>query len=433
MTDNAAFIIYLLESSACMIIFYLFYRLVLAGQTFFMMNRAYLIATAILSLIIPLFSIDISSANQAIGYYMLNPIVVTAGSGLESAISNLSFTDIILIVYLTGASLFMIRFIYQIFQLITIVRKFGISRNYGINIILTDNSLSPFSFFNMVFLDKSHLSPEEFNHIIEHEKMHIRQKHTIDLLLLELFGIFQWFNPFVRLYIKSIKEIHEHLADREVIRNGANLKSYMELIMKRSGGVRFFEMANNFNFLTIKRRIKMIGSAKPPKISFFRFVLLLPVVSGLLLVFACTDKENITPVEKVESISITTEDKAPETTEKNEGTVTKADEINIKTSAEKKGNYIVVDSEPEVDLTQLQKSIKYPEEARKKGIQGKVLVKVMVDKNGKPSKAEIISSDNQIFNESAVNAIMSCTYKPAEQKGKKVAAYINVPLHFRLR
>ena len=146
--------------------------------------------------------------------------------------------------------------------------------------------LAPFSFFNIIFVNKSNTSDDDFRNIISHEMIHIRQYHSIDLIIMELLSIFQWFNPFVWPYKKSLKETHEYLADNAVIAQGCNAAKYQLLIFEQHVGVKLFEFENNFNHSQIKRRITMITKRKSKRWAKFKVLLILPVFSLLVLAFA---------------------------------------------------------------------------------------------------------------------------------------------------
>ena len=136
------------------------------------------------------------------------------------------------------------------------------------NVVFVENDLAPSSFFNIIFLNPSNISQSDFNRIIAHELVHIKQFHSIDIILLELITILQWFNPFVWPYKKSLQETHEFLADYGVIAQGFSTAKYQLLMFEQHVGVKLFEFANNFKQSQIKRRITMMSKIKSLKCLF---------------------------------------------------------------------------------------------------------------------------------------------------------------------
>jgi len=200
--------------------------------------------------------------------------------------NSLGISDIIWRIYFFGAGLFFLLFMYKLLKLFALIKKNGIQRFNGVKVVFMKKDLAPFSFFNIIFLNKSNTSDDDFRSIISHEMIHIRQYHSIDLIIMELLSIFQWFNPFVWPYKKSLKETHEYLADNAVIAQGCNAAKYQLLIFEQHVGVKLFEFANNFNHSQIKRRITMITKRKSKRWAKFKVLLILPVFSLLVMAFA---------------------------------------------------------------------------------------------------------------------------------------------------
>jgi beta-lactamase regulating signal transducer with metallopeptidase domain len=257
------------------------YRIFLSRETFFRTNRLYLLFAIPLSFIIPL--INISSpfvTAKAIGARYLS------SEGAGAATHSFGFMDIVGIVYLLGASFFLVCFVYKLIQLSMMIKKYGFQKCGKLNLVYIEEDTAPFSFFNYFFLNKSHISQHDLLRIIDHELVHINQHHTIDLIVIELLMIIQWFNPFVRPYKKSLKETHEYLADNQVIAQGCPRAKYQLLIFEQHVGMNLFEFVNNFNHSLIKRRITMMTKGKSKSWAKSKFLLLVPVVCFLVLAFA---------------------------------------------------------------------------------------------------------------------------------------------------
>jgi len=198
----------------------------------------------------------------------------------------LGLGNIICIVYLLGVIFFLIRFGYKIVQLSILIRKYGYQKCVKLKLVYIEEDTAPFSFFHYFFLNKTNISQHDLLRIIDHELVHINQHHTLDLIIIELLTIVEWFNPFVRPYKKSIKETHEYLADNQVIAQGCSRAKYQLLIFEQHVGMNLFEFVNNFNHSLIKRRITMMTKGKSKSWAKSKFLLMVPVICFLVLAFA---------------------------------------------------------------------------------------------------------------------------------------------------
>jgi len=274
-------ILYLVESGICLAFFYIIYWAFLKKETFFSFNRFFLLSSIPVSFIIPLIHIP--------SPFPTNPLTETTYVLRQSAEPQIYYPgtiDIIGLIFLVGAGFFLLRFLIKIIQLFILIKKFGFQKYNGIKVVFIDKNSAPFSFFNFFFVNKSNLSEQDFNRIIAHESVHIKQYHSLDLILTELLTIFQWFNPFVWPYKKSLKETHEYLADNAVIARGYSKAKYQLLIFEQQVGMKLFEFANNFNHSQIKRRITMMEKIKSRGRAKFKVLLILPIIALLMLAFA---------------------------------------------------------------------------------------------------------------------------------------------------
>ena len=406
------FFIYLLQSGTCMGILYGVYWIFLRKDTFHMVNRFYLILAAVLSVVIPLLKIDFQSLGlvRSVMIY-LDPIIITPDKMANVPSGILDWTVIASIVYLTGVVLFFTRFVFQLVQLFLLTRRYGISRTDGMNIVFTDRDYSPFSFFNIIFLHSPERA-EELCTILEHEQVHIRQKHSMDLLIIELVTILQWFNPFVWFTGRSLKTIHEFLADQGVLKNGFNKIDYQQLLIHRAMGIQVNNLTNNFNVSLIKKRIVMMKKSNSTAIARLKLAIALPALMAVLIIF---------PGGSVNQILAQTTKQEPqkETGKKSE---------KVYKEVEKQPQYPGGD-EARIDF--LRKNIKYPAEAKKRGIEGKVFVTFIIQTTGAVTDVEVTKGIGGGCDEESVRVIkMMPNWKPGESKGKPVAVKVTLPIKF---
>ncbi len=426
------FLIYIIQSGLCLGALYLIYSIFLRKDTFFSANRFYLISSLLLSFILPLFKVPVIYENPEVVYVvMLDTITVTTQNIETELANNLSLYQGIFIVYLTGAAIFFLRFVFQILQLFFMIRMFGVSKVDGLKIVKTNSKYSPFSYFNYIFLNEKNLGDKDLKSIIEHEKIHISQKHSVDLILLEFLTIFQWFNPFMWFYKISIKGIHEFLADEGLLAGGMSKINYQGLLLNQTVGIQVNDLTNNFNQSLIKKRFIMMTKLQSKKTARLKILLVLPVTAILITFFAisCKQKEVIEEKTTDEVVEIQSTTKSTEAVEALETKDKKSDEL----------IFAVVEDMPtfpggsKARLSYLSQNIRYPEIARKEGIQGRVYVTFVIEKDGSVDNVRILRGIGFGCDEEAVRVVSSMPkWNPGKQRGQAVRVQFNLPIRFYL-
>jgi beta-lactamase regulating signal transducer with metallopeptidase domain len=286
---------YLVKLTISLAIVWLFYQFVLRRLTFYNSNRWYLLAYTLLSFYIPFINISFilndpnESANNLIRFI---PAIHQYTSALEEAsrrptpiwstrYDKWDWTAFILMI---GAGFLFLRFIARYISFIRIRNRSKLILQEGIKVYQVDENIIPFSFGNAVFINRSLHTEEELREIVRHEFVHVRQKHTIDIIWAEFLCILNWYNPFAWLLRRSIRQNLEFIADNKVVENGIDKKEYQFLLLKVIGNTQF-SIATQFNFSSLKKRIAMMNKTKSTKRQVIRFLLLLPVLAVILLSF----------------------------------------------------------------------------------------------------------------------------------------------------
>ena len=272
---------YILESGVCLALFYVVYWAFLKGETYFLLNRLYLISALALSFIIPGFNIT-SPFRTALGL----SLPVSSIEAQAIPVRSPGLGAVLVAVYLAGLVVFLMRFVLHLVKLRSVVRRYGWRACGGMKVVSVDREFAPFSFLNIVFLNGQGLSPDDQERILAHERVHIQQAHSLDVLLMEMVIILQWFNPFVWPYKKSLQETHEYLADHGVIAQGFSAVMYKRLVFEQHVGAQLFEFANNFKQSQIKRRLTMMSKIKSGNAAKLKLLLMLPLATLLVLAFA---------------------------------------------------------------------------------------------------------------------------------------------------
>ncbi len=274
---------YILECISFQLIFLIIYDFFLKKETFFQWNRLYLLGTHILSLILPWVKIEAFKTEVPTEYFVypeflwnMDSAPIT-GAANESSLLNISWQQGVFFLGLLGATLLFGYKMHQLYRL----RKNG-DVHYFLNFtrIIVANSNLAFSFFNSIFLGDKVLT-KEHESIIKHELVHIQQKHSWDLLFFELLRVVFWFNPLVYVYQNRISELHEFIADAHMAKT--NKKEQYQLLLSQVFQTQHISFVNQF-FKTslIKKRIAMLQKSKSKKIWQLKYLLLVPMVLGML-------------------------------------------------------------------------------------------------------------------------------------------------------
>ncbi|HRG93810.1 MAG TPA: M56 family metallopeptidase, partial [Chitinophagaceae bacterium] len=234
-----AILYYLLKVSISLALVFLFYQLVLRRLTFYNWNRWFLLAYSVLSFIIPFFNISpVLEKNEWSGSQVINwvPVVHTQSvTELTGSESSLSYIEIAGLLLLSGMLLMFLRLLLQLLSFRKMVKKAACISDQGMKLYEVNDPIIPFSFGNSIFINRRQHSETELQEIIRHEFVHIRQKHSIDMLWTELLCLLNWFNPFAWMLKKAIRQNLEFIADQEVLEHGISKKEYQYLLLKVTG------------------------------------------------------------------------------------------------------------------------------------------------------------------------------------------------------
>ena len=170
-------------------------------------------------------------------------------------------------------------------------------------IVLVEKEITPFAYFSKIFIPASKMEETSFESILAHEKSHLSQYHFVDLFLIEIVTIVQWFNPIVWLYERSLKEVHEYMADDEVLKQGVSKGNYQALLVNQALGGPVFTISHQFNQSLILKRIVMMTKMKSPQLAKIKVLLFIPLTAVLLMAFSNPEPIVNPVVEKVESLT----------------------------------------------------------------------------------------------------------------------------------
>ncbi|SEW22653.1 TonB-dependent outer membrane receptor, SusC/RagA subfamily, signature region [Chitinophaga sp. YR573] len=267
-------LIYLLKANIALTLFYLAYRFGLRRLTFYILNRFFLLAGIVFSAVFPLIMISEKKPvnNVALTYV---PDLTTLNARPSTPLINI----VLLYIFWTGVVVMGIRLIIQLLSLWKLHRS---TVREG-DIRVSAKKITPFSFINNIYINPSLHTPVELLAIVRHEKVHVKQWHTLDVMLGELNKIFYWFNPGAWLMSTAIRENLEFITDRCILQQGMDAKTYQYSLIKVSGIPYATAIANNFNFSHLKNRIMMMNKKKSSQYHLLRYLVLGSLVGIALL------------------------------------------------------------------------------------------------------------------------------------------------------
>lgn len=418
---------YLIQSSLSLTALYLVYLVFLRHETFFLINRIYLVITVVFSLVFPFIPVRFLQTD-AISPVMvfLEPVLITPEKIESLAASNLNLTEVLGIIYIIGFILFTIRFLNQLMRLWLIVHRKGISHLDGMKLVLVDRGYSAFSFFNLIFVREEQILDEQFHAILQHEKVHIRQLHSFDLLLVEGLTVVQWFNPFVWIMQRSVKSLHEYLADEGVIRSGFQQTDYQQLVFNCAIGIQPNGLANNFNVSHIQKRLLMMTKNRSRLTARLKLLAVVPVLLFSVVYFASASTIYLTANARKQQ-SFQSHSHYSMTSP---GLPLTGNPDSVYKIVEK----MPVFAEGEKGLFDyLVSNIKYPVEAKKKGTEGVVFVTFIVEKDGSVSNVKVLRGIGSGCDEEAVRVVRQMPkWTPGYLEGKPVRVVFNLPVKYML-
>tara|TARA_R110002167_G_scaffold22899_1_gene81547 strand:+ start:529 stop:2163 length:1635 start_codon:yes stop_codon:yes gene_type:complete len=294
---------YTLQIIAFQTFFLLVYDAFLKKETFFNWNRLYLISTAVLSVLVPFIKIE-RFKNVLPEQYIIRLPEIFIGNSLPSNADTLTLENTSvpsqsifsweLILYL-GMFSAVLLLVFKLGKIIWLLNKNPMQKLDSISIVKLKNSSAAFSFFNYIFLGE-YLSEHEKESILQHELVHVKQRHTLDLLFFEIMRIVFWFNPLVYMYQNRLMTNHEFIADEQAVKH-QNKSNYYQNLLSQVFEIKNISFINPFfKQSLIKKRIVMLQKSKSKKINLFKYVLIVPVLLGMLIYSASI--QNVYPQQK---------------------------------------------------------------------------------------------------------------------------------------
>jgi len=424
---------YMLKVAVFITAFYLLYILLLSRDTMYSRNRFYILLSLMASLILPFVIIHTREPIDVRLFGIdLTGVVITASpetsDNRQGLLSMINIFLVLNIIYLAGTIILGLKLMIEIIQLLFLV--FG-KKKEGTNVIrLSGNKVSGFTAFGHIFIDEV-LSAGDEEEIIRHEQKHLDRHHSFDILFMEILKLFQWFNPFIYMFDRSLRAVHEYQADEECLNSGIPVVSYQGLMLDQVFRTKVFSGANRFSNPTlIKKRMIMMTKKRSKVQANFKIIMVLPVIVFLLIAFSTCSKTSFDSFSGGAS---------PGLQEKNDnGSVSV---VNKAQASVKEGDaYVVVEEMPVFPggdialLKYIAENTQYPEEAKEKNIQGRVIIRFKVMDDGMVNDASVIKGVEPLLDAEALRVVKTLPqFEPGKQDGVAVPVWYMVPITFTLK
>lgn len=403
-------------------VFYGLYCLTLRRDRWLQLSLWYLLLALGFSIMFPFFSLPerLASASQSVipagGYQAtLNEIEISA----TPASHAISLMDVYLIGLAICAAYLLFQLVVQAVKIIMLRQKHSVYRSgdgfdipRGSSLILLDDDTAPYSFFRQIVVGTRGLTDEELRCILAHESFHVGKLHSFDILFARLMCCLAWFNPFAWLLMRELSAVHEYQADAASL-GSCSRESYLHLLYRQVTGIGYGHITNNFQSINIKKRIVMMNRTTT-RFGAWKALVALPV-AALLLMVGC--KPAAQDPHQTETAQTEVTENTPE------GVVIQ-----------------VVEVEPQFEgglealYKYLAENIKYPEQAKSDGIQGRVFVRFVIEADGSVTNAQVLRGIGGGCDEEALRVVEAMPkWTPGMQQGKPVRVQFNLPITFKLQ
>ena len=381
------FLVYILKSAACLAVFYLFYKLLMSRDTFHRFNRFALLGLLVFSSVLPLVEVSVNrpapvhetmlTLEQLL---LLADVQAEGGSRVAAQPVTALWVRVALLVYLAGMVFFAVRNLWSLGRLAVLLRHGRLERladwlpgrTENVRLVVHDHDIAPFSWMRYIVLSRKDLE-ENGREMLIHELAHIRNHHSWDLLLADLCIFVQWFNPAAWLLKQELQTIHEYEADDTVLREGVDAKKYQMLLIKKAVGTRLYSMANSFNHSSLKKRITMMLKEKSSPWARVKYLYVLPLAALAVSAFARPEVSAV--ADEFSSAKVNDLVASMKTNQVETASVAVKDTLTPDESV-----FEVVEQMPEFPdggmaglMEYFKKNLRYPEEAKKAGTQGRVV------------------------------------------------------------
>ena len=399
------FFVYILKSSVCLTLFYLAYRWLLSKETFHRFNRMALLSLLVLSHLIPFIEVTVQEIPEVSQPFLvleesMQTIETNRLDVWNETPTRFSCNTLVLQVYAAGFLFFIVRHLWSLVRMVCLLRTGRKEKTTdGITLYIHQAQVAPFSWMKNIAITEEDLNKHGTT-ILLHEQAHIRKGHSWDLLLAQVCTFAQWFNPAAWLLKADLQVVHEYEADEWVIENAMDASTYQLSIIERVVGTRLFTIANSFNRGLLTKRIAMMNKDKSHPWARLKFLSVLPLVVLALTAFARPGIISI-PDASFQTLPAIAKEENPQPT--------KSEEAKPERTGEE--IHIICEEMPEFPggwnecIRFIQQHLQYPSDALAEGIEGRVTVGMVIQKDGSISNVRVLKGIHPSLDQEAVRVI----------------------------
>ena len=413
------FLLYIARVGLYLGLFYAFYLLVMRRTTFFRLNRVLLLAGSYLCLLLPFIRLRTETAEVIVS----DLTIVGVGEAAESTTVSASvpWREVLLAVYVAGALVTLIIYMVSSWKMGRLIRNGNASALDDCRLVLLESEAPSFSWGRTEVMSRKDM--QENPAIITHERMHVKCRHSLDLILFLPLQILFWWNPLVWITREELRLLHEYEADEGVIKKGIDATQYQLLLVRKAVGEHRFSLASGFQHAKLKNRITMMLKKSSSRWVRWSYLAVIPVLA--VLMYACNspkESKSVAPETTEQEVSATTEAQA----EQNVAEAVTFDAIEVKPT------FNGGDAGEFVKWAYSQ--LNYPEKAKKDKAQGRVLVQFTIGTDGSVSNVELVKGVREDLNAEVLRVVSSSPkWEPGKQNGEAVPVRFSFPVVFKLQ
>jgi len=450
--------IYLIEANIALSLFFILYRLLLKRDTFLQLRRFFFLSVILFSLLYPLMTVPLphsisafftqESVEAVSAVYIGEPVMEIISVEESVPTREINLTNVGVVIYFSITLLFIVRFLLQLISILRVRLKSTPAEISGTAVYRLKDDITPFSFFNLIFIHTDKHSDAELTQILLHEQTHVRQLHSVDILLIESLTLLFWWNPFVWLMKREMAMNLEYLADQGVLTCGVNSREYQYHLLRLTYQETAVPIVNNFNVSQLKQRIMMMNQSKSPAYKVGRYLLVLPLVLLFLTANSIYAAQREPADDETKMVNPAVAELRQEQLSVDNMLTPELMQAELEDQSlqqpppEKKEEeiFLIVENQPDFPggMGALMKfigdSIRYPVEAQQKGIQGRVICNFVVMKDGSISDLQIVRGVDPLLDAEALRVLgLMPDWKPGTQRGQAVNVRFTLPVVFSLQ
>lgn len=406
------FLIYEVKAALILTAFYLGFKLFLSSEKMHRFNRLVLLLSCLGSFVLPLCIITVHRALPLPEIVEnVEDLSAPAASGEEAGRSIWEY--LLISIYWLGVSFVLARTMAGVISVLKLIKSCRCHITpEGDELMISDADIPPFSWMKWIVMSSKDLESGN-RHILEHEKAHVRLRHSLDILLMDLISAFQWFNPAIWLLRRDLRAIHEFEADDSVLKGGADIKEYQYSLIRKAVSASGYSITNSFNHSIFKNRITMMSKPKASVMRGLKVLYIIPLICGSLALNART---------VVDYSGNVSDDKVSE-------------------SPANQQQNVVPDERPKFnggDANEFAKwvmdNLYYPEEAKRDSLSGRVMVGFTVGKDGKVANVKVLRGVCESLDKEALRVVQaSPDWTPGKKDGEAIDVTFTFPVEFRIK